>query len=100
MLSNLDLLEPDRGVMFELKNALTGVDTSSLEKSFDLFSPIPTGLRKLEDTSDAGDPEALGVDVPRPTIRVVFDLAAGLPFEAVCLSKAIPTLPSSWRARK
>jgi len=91
VLSNLDLLEPDLGVMFELKNALTGVDTASFEESFDLLGPIPTVFRKLGDTSDAGDPETLGVDAPRPTSRVVLDLAAGLPFEIVCLSRSIPT---------
>lgn len=100
VLSNLDLLEPDLGVMFELKNALTGVDTSSFIKSLDLFGPIPTVFRKLGDTSDAGDPGALGVVVPRPKRRVVLDLGAGLPFEMVCLSKAMPTWSSSTRARK
>lgn len=99
MLSNLDLLEPDLGVMFELKNALTGVDTSSVGQSFRFLGPIAAVFRKLGDTSDTGDPEVLGVEAPRPTGRIVLDLATGLPFGMVCLSKAMATSFSSSAAR-
>ena len=39
VLSSLDLLEPDLGVMFEFKTALTGVATSSFITPFGVLPP-------------------------------------------------------------
>lgn len=62
-LSTLALLDPDLGVTFALKNALTGVAMSP----FALLVDAPLGtfcpsLRRVGDSCRAGDPANFGVN--------------------------------------
>jgi len=61
-LSTLALRDPDRGVIFELRKALTGVEISSLKDAFGVASDSADGPRlKLEAMRGGGDPTILGV---------------------------------------
>lgn len=96
-LSTLAFLEPDRGVMLELKKVLTGVATSSGECS--LSSPksstLPS-LRRVEDPLVAGDAATLAIPLPLPAhlgeCVVVFAMGRRLtkPF---CFSEFISAAP-------
>ncbi len=60
-LSTLAFLEPDLGVIFELRNALTGVSIPSF--LFGVVIPLCSvreSLLSAGDTVDAGDPASLG----------------------------------------
>lgn len=61
-LSTLAFLNPDRGVMFELRKALTGVEISSFVCPFGVVSDSASGPRlKLEEVNGGDDPTILGV---------------------------------------
>ncbi len=66
-LSTLALLEPDLGVIFELRNALTGVSISSFLLGVVLsLTSVRESLLSAGDTVDAGDPASLGKRRPLP----------------------------------
>ena len=97
-LSTLAFLDPDRGVMLELKKALTGVATSSADCPFSTPSPSSRpSLRRVEVPSITGD-----IMVPPDTLPLLTDLgecvvvyARGRRLRtAVCLSEFITARPS------
>ena len=66
-LSTLAFLEPERGVMLELKKALTGVATSSGDCRFSATNPSAGPcLGRLEGPLMAGDAAALAIRLPLP----------------------------------
>lgn len=96
-LSTLAFLEPDRGVMLELKKALTGVATSSGECPFSTpSSSIRASLRRVEDPLEAKDAAILVVPLSIPAhlgdCVVVFAMGPRLtmPF---CFSELIAAAP-------
>ena len=96
-LSTLAFLDPDRGVMLELKKALTGVATSSA--NCPLSRPNPSSrpsLRRVEVPSITGDATILADTLPLPTdlgeCVVVFARGRRVRM-AVCLSEFITAGP-------
>lgn len=66
-LSTLAFLDPDRGVMLELKKALTGVATCSGNSPFSTFNPSTwPSLRRVEDPLRAEDAAVFGTPFPIP----------------------------------
>ena len=66
-LSTLAFLELDLGVIFELRNALTGVSRSSFRFAVGVpLSSVRESLLPACDTADAGDPASLGRRKPLP----------------------------------
>ncbi len=94
-LSTLAFLEPDRGVMLELKKALTGVATSSGECPVSTPDPS-TRLRRVEDLLMAEGAVVLGVPLLLPAhlgdCEVVFATGRRLTM-AFCLSEFITAAP-------
>lgn len=79
-LSTLAFLEPDLGVIFELRNALSGVSISSF--LFGVVLPLCSvceSLLSAGDTTDAGDPASLGNRSPLPASWGEFVFAIGRP---------------------
>ena len=67
VLSTLDFLEPDRGVIFELKKVLTGVAMSSLVAKAGASCCVPCGsLRSVGVVDETGDRTFEGVCGPLP----------------------------------
>ena len=96
-LSTLAFLEPERGVMLELKKVLTGVATSSGKYSLSSPKPCtPPSLRRVEDPLMAGDAAPLASPLPLPAHLgdgvVVFAMGRRLtkPF---CFSEFISVAP-------
>ena len=96
-LSTLAFLDPDRGVMFELRKALTGVATSSGNSPFSTFNPFTqSSLRRTEDPLVTGGAAVLATPFPCPAhlgdCVVVFAIGRRLevPF---CFSKLIVARP-------
>lgn len=62
-LSTLALLDPDLGVMFELRNALTGVAMSPFGLPVDTpFGTVRPSFRRVGDSCRAGEPANFGVN--------------------------------------
>ena len=96
-LSTLAFLDPDRGVMLELRKALTGVATSSGSSPFSTFNPsTQSSLRRTEDPLVTGGAVVLATPFPCPAhlgdCVVVFAIGRRLevPF---CFSELIVAAP-------
>ena len=79
-LSALAFLEPDLGVIFELRNALTGVSISSF--LFGVVIPIDSvreSLLSADDAVDANEPASLGRCGPLPASWGGFTFVIGRP---------------------
>ncbi len=94
-LSTLALRDPDRGVIFELRKALTGVEISSLKDAFGVASDSADGPRlKLEAMRGGGDPTILGVSGAFVVLVEALRVGrSGRPLVLFCLSYAIVALP-------
>lgn len=98
-LSTLAFLDPDLGVMFELKKVLTGVEIPSLTAPFGPLSSSASGVcLRLGERYGCGDPTALGVrGILVVLVAVLMVGVNGRAFELLCLSYCIVTLlPDRW----
>ena len=98
-LSSLAFLEPDLGVIFELRKALIGVAMSSFVLPLLLgvpLAPIKPSFLVLGEAVDGGDEMAFGGKGALPFLRrgeFVFGIVRGL-IVVFCLSKVIVALPA------
>lgn len=89
-LSTLALLDPDLGVMLELRNALTGVAMSPFGLPVDApFGTVRPSLRGVGDSCRAGEPASFGVNGCLLVRKggVLFVFAMGL--SQCCLSNVL-----------
>ena len=93
-LSTLAFLDPDLGVIFELRNALTGVSMSSfLLGEMTLLDSGLESLLSADDTDGAGDPASLGRRGVLPASCGEFVFAIGRPLLALLFAVELPMPP-------
>ena len=81
-LSFLAFLDEERGVMLELKKALTGVEKSSFGLALDVGVDSVAARRGTGGVVDATEPAMRGVRGVRPDL--LFALSVGISGRAVC----------------
>ena len=92
-LSTLAFLDPDLGVIFVLRNALTGVSISSFRLGVVLLDSVLESLLSVDDTIGAGDPPSLGRRGVPPTNCGEFVFAIGRPLMVLLFAVELPMPP-------